>query len=139
MLLRQEFDPVAEEYAQKAAALDPRLPGAHLLLGELLLYKSRLPEATRAIPERTQRQSGERDYSLQTATGIRRIQKYDGRGAASAALNLLDATFHRAIHSDGKVLSKKGEFRTGREGLAARCGMDPNNPMTHHLLGPDLS
>ena len=41
MLLRQEYDPVAEEYAQKAAALDPRLPLAHFLLGELYLYKSR--------------------------------------------------------------------------------------------------
>jgi len=36
---------VAEEYAQKAATLDPKLPGAHLLLGELFLYKSRVPEA----------------------------------------------------------------------------------------------
>src|SRR5205814_2573281 len=46
MLLRQEFDPVAEEYAQKAAALDPTLPLAHMLLGEIYLYKSRIPEAT---------------------------------------------------------------------------------------------
>src|SRR5712692_7406873 len=45
MLLRQEFDPVAEEYAQKAAALDPKLPLAHFLLGELYLYKSKVPEA----------------------------------------------------------------------------------------------
>ena len=45
MLLRQEFDPVAEEYAQKATTLDSKLPGAHLMLGELYLYKSRIPEA----------------------------------------------------------------------------------------------
>src|SRR5260370_1296014 len=45
MLLRQDYDPVAEEYAKKAAELDPKLPRAHLLLGELYLYKSRLPEA----------------------------------------------------------------------------------------------
>src|SRR5258708_12970124 len=45
MLLRQEFDPVAEEYAQKAAMLDPKLPLVHFLLGELFLYKSRVPEA----------------------------------------------------------------------------------------------
>ena len=41
MLFRQEFDPVAEEYAQKAATLDPKLPLAHFLLGELYLYTSR--------------------------------------------------------------------------------------------------
>ena len=45
MLLRQEFDPVAEEYAQKSVALDPKFPLAHALLGELHLYKSRVPEA----------------------------------------------------------------------------------------------
>src|SRR5258708_17571636 len=32
MLLRQEFDPVAEEYAQKATTLDPKRPAAHLML-----------------------------------------------------------------------------------------------------------
>src|SRR6266705_452690 len=45
MLLRQDYDPVAEEYAKKAAELDPKLPRVHLLLGELYLYKSHLPEA----------------------------------------------------------------------------------------------
>jgi tetratricopeptide (TPR) repeat protein len=45
MLLRQEYDPVAEEYAQKAATLDPKLPLVHFLLGELYLYKSRVPES----------------------------------------------------------------------------------------------
>ena len=49
MLLRQEFDPVAEEYAQKATTLDPKLPGAHLMLGELYLYKSRVPEAIEVV------------------------------------------------------------------------------------------
>ncbi|MFZ1006380.1 MAG: tetratricopeptide repeat protein, partial [Candidatus Sulfotelmatobacter sp.] len=45
MLLRQEFDPVAEEYAQKATTLDPKLPLVHFMLGELYLYKARIPES----------------------------------------------------------------------------------------------
>jgi len=44
-LLRQDFGPVAEEYAQKAAILDPKLPLVHFLLGELNLYHSKIPEA----------------------------------------------------------------------------------------------
>ena len=59
MLLRQEFDPVAEEYAQKAAALDPKLPGAHLLLGELFLYKSRVPEAIQQFQKACQNAFGD--------------------------------------------------------------------------------
>src|SRR5256886_13993658 len=45
MLLRQEFQPIAEEYAQKAVTLDPKLPLTHFLLGELYLFKSKIPEA----------------------------------------------------------------------------------------------
>src|SRR5438045_7465719 len=45
MLLRQEYDPVAEEYAQKAAALDPRLPLAHFVFGVLYIDKSRITES----------------------------------------------------------------------------------------------
>ena len=46
MLLRLDFGPIAEEYGQKAIALDPKLPMAHFLLGELYLYQSKIPEAT---------------------------------------------------------------------------------------------
>src|SRR5262249_17318798 len=49
MLLRQEFVPVAEEYAKKAAELDPMLPLAHFLLGELYLFKSQIPDAINEI------------------------------------------------------------------------------------------
>src|SRR6202040_1631033 len=45
MLLRQDFGPVAEEYAHKDVTLDPKLPLAHQLLGELYLYHSQIDEA----------------------------------------------------------------------------------------------
>ena len=45
MLFRQEFGPIALEYAQKAAAIDPKLPGSHFLLGEIHLFQSQVTEA----------------------------------------------------------------------------------------------
>ncbi len=45
LLLRLDFGPVAEEYGKKAVELDPKLPLAHQLLGELYLYQSKIPEA----------------------------------------------------------------------------------------------
>ena len=45
MLFRQEFIPIAEEYAQKAIAADPKLPLAHQLLGEIHMFTSKIPEA----------------------------------------------------------------------------------------------
>ena len=59
MLLRQEYDPVAEEYAQKAVALDPKLPLVHFLLGELYLTNRSDTGGDRGVPERTGDQSGE--------------------------------------------------------------------------------
>src|SRR5262249_50096335 len=44
-LLRQGYDPLAEQHALKAVELDPKLPLAHYLLGELYLFKARFPEA----------------------------------------------------------------------------------------------
>jgi Flp pilus assembly protein TadD len=35
----------------------------------------------------------------------------------------------------GKVLAKKGEFELAVRALRRAASMDPNNPMTHHLLG----
>jgi len=35
----------------------------------------------------------------------------------------------------GNVLEKKGEFELAIRALQ-RAAMDPNNPTTHHLLGP---
>jgi tetratricopeptide (TPR) repeat protein len=46
LLLRFDFGPVAEEYGKKAIELDPKLPLAHQLLGELYLYQSKIPEAS---------------------------------------------------------------------------------------------
>jgi Flp pilus assembly protein TadD len=35
----------------------------------------------------------------------------------------------------GKVLEKKGEFQLAVRALQKAATMDPNNAMTHHLLG----
>src|SRR5467141_1181678 len=59
MLLRQDFGPVAEEYAKKAVELDPKLPLAHMLLGELYLYKSRVPEAIEQLQKELELNPGE--------------------------------------------------------------------------------
>jgi Flp pilus assembly protein TadD len=35
----------------------------------------------------------------------------------------------------GKVLQKKGELELAVRSLQRAAAMDPNNPITHHLLG----
>src|SRR5271167_585082 len=77
MLLRQEFDPIAEEYAQKAVALDPKLPLAHFLLGELYLYKSRIPEAITEFGKEKAINPAHAPTYYKLADAYSRIQKFD--------------------------------------------------------------
>ncbi|MBZ5681219.1 MAG: tetratricopeptide repeat protein [Acidobacteriia bacterium] len=135
MLLRQEFDPVAEEYAQKAAALDPRLPLAHSLLGELYLYKSRVPEAIAEFQKELAINPGNAATYYKLADAYSRVQQFEDAERLLQRSIWLDATSTGPYILMGKVLEKKGEFELAVRALQRAAAMDPNNPTTHHLLG----
>jgi tetratricopeptide (TPR) repeat protein len=135
MLFRQDYDPVAEEYAQKAVALDPKLPLAHFLLGELYIYKSRIPEAVAEFQKELAVNPGHAATYYKLADAYSRIQKYEDAERLLQRSIWLDATSTGPYILMGKVLEKKGEFELAVRSLQRAASMDPNNPMTHHLLG----
>ncbi|MGB7600000.1 MAG: tetratricopeptide repeat protein [Candidatus Sulfotelmatobacter sp.] len=135
MLLRQEFDPIAEEYAQKAATLDPKLPLVHFLIGELYLYKSRVPEAIAEFQKELAIDPGHAETYYKLADAYSRIQRFDDAERLLQRSIWLDATSTGPFILMGKVLEKKGEFELAVRALQRAATMDPNNPTTHHLLG----
>jgi tetratricopeptide (TPR) repeat protein len=135
MLFRQEFDPVAEEYALKAVTLDPKLPLAHFLLGELYLFKSRVPEAIAEFQKELAINPAHSATYYKLADAYSRIQKYDDAERLLQRSIWLDATSTGPFILMGKVLEKKGEFELAVRALQRAATMDPNNPTTHHLLG----
>ena len=106
MLLRQEFDPIAEEYAQKAIALDPKLPLAHFFLGELHLYKSRIPEAISDFQQELALNPGHAPtyYKLADASAHPEIRRCR---AAAATLHLAGFNFNRTLHFNGQSAAEK--------------------------------
>lgn len=135
MLLRQEFDPIAEEYAQKAISLDPKLPLAHYLLGELHLYKSRVPEAIEDFRQEMTLNPSYAPAYYKLADAYSRVQKYDDAERLLQRSIWLDSTSTGPYILMGKVLEKKGEPLLALRALQRAETMDPNNPITHHLLG----
>src|SRR5215813_2140435 len=135
MLRRQELDPVAEEYAQKAATLDPKLPLVHFLLGELYLYKSRIPESITEFQKELTINPGHAPTYYKLADAYSRIQKFDEAERLLQRSIWLDATSTGPYILMGKVLEKKGEAELAIRALQRAANMDPNNSMTHHLLG----
>ena len=135
MLFRQEYDPIAEEYAQKAAALDPKLPLVHFLLGELYTYKSRIPEAIEEFQKELSINPANATTYYKLADAYSRVQKYDEAEQLLQRSIWLDATATGPYILMGKVLEKKGEFELAVRALQRAVTMDPNNATTHHLLG----
>jgi tetratricopeptide (TPR) repeat protein len=135
MLLRQDFGPVAEEYAKKAVELDPKLPLAHSLLGEIYLYKSRLPEAIEQFQKELELNPGEAAVYYKLADAYSRLQKYEEAERLLQRSIWLDATSTGPYILMGKILEKKGETALAVRALQRALAMDPNNPMPHHLLG----
>jgi len=135
MLLRQGFDPIAEEYAQKAVALDPKLPLAHFLLGQLYTYKSRIPEAIAEFQKELAIDPAHAPTYYELADAYSRVQKFDDAERLLQRSIWLDANSTGPYILMGKVLEKKGEYELAARALQHAVTMDPNNYVTHHLLG----
>jgi Flp pilus assembly protein TadD len=135
MLLRQDFAPVAEEYAHKAVALDPKLPLAHQLLGELYLYHSQIDDAIAEFRKELEINPGNPVAYYKLADGYSRVQKFDEAERLLQRSIWLDPTSTGPYILLGKILEKKGETELAVRALQRALTMDPNNPVPHHLLG----
>jgi tetratricopeptide (TPR) repeat protein len=135
MLLRQDFGPTSEEYAQKAVTLDPKLPLAHQLLGELYLYQSKMPEAIQQFQKELEINPGYAAAYYKLADAYSRVQKFDDAEKLLQRSIWLDSTSTGPYILLGKVLEKKGETEMAVRALQRALAMDPNNPIPHHLLG----
>jgi tetratricopeptide (TPR) repeat protein len=135
MLFRQEFTPIAEEYAQKAIAADPKLPLAHQLLGEVHMFTSKIPEAISDFQQELAINPGNSAAYYKLGDAYSRVQKYDDAERQLQRSIWLDATSTGPYILLGKVLEKKGEPVLALRTLQRAATMDPNNPMTHQLLG----
>lgn len=135
MLLRFDFDVVAEEYAKKAVELDPKLPLAHSLLGEIYLYKSRLPEAIEQFQKELALNPGDAAVYYKLADAYSRTQNYEEAEKLLQRSIWLESTSTGPYILMGKVLEKKGEAALAVRALQRAIAMDPNNPIPHHLLG----
>jgi len=135
MLLRQGYDTVAEVEAKKATGLDPKLPLAHYLLGELYIFKSRIPEAIKELEAETALNPGHAPSYYRLADAYVRILKWEDAERLLQRSIWLDATASGPFILMGKVLLKKGESQLALRSLDRALSMDPNNYMGHYLRG----
>lgn len=134
MLLRRGYVPIAQQYAEKAVALDPRLPLAHQLLGEIALAENKSELAiTELEKERAANPLQPAAYE-RLGDAYSRVGKYAEADRVLQQAVLLEPNATGPYILLGKALLKQGQPMGAMTFLQKAEAMDPANYMTHNLL-----
>src|SRR5580704_17448259 len=135
MLLRREYLPVAKQFATKALELDPQLPLAHALLGEIALAGEHLDEAIAEFEKERLRNPLNGAIYDRLGDAYTRAGDYTKAQQSLQRALLLEPNSTGPYILLGKVLLKKQDPVNAVMYLERAETMDPGNSMTHSLLG----
>ena len=140
MLLRREYLPVAQQFASKALELDPQLPLAHALLGEIALAGGHLDEAIAEFEKERLRNPLDGGIYDRLGDAYTRAGDYTRRhNSPCSGPCCLSRTRPDHIFCWAKYCSSSRIPASAMMYLERAEKMDPSNYMTHNLLGQALS
>lgn len=135
MLFRQEMTGAAADAAKRASQIDPHIPLAHRLLGEIALAGGDVPTAVVELEK--ERQLNPMDGETYDRLG----DAYLRAGQPARAQQVLDRAVLLEPNSTGpyillgKALLEQQDSLMAAMYLERAASMDPSNSMTHMLLG----
>jgi tetratricopeptide (TPR) repeat protein len=135
MLLRREFLPVSQSFAQKALELEPSLPLAHELLGEIALAENHLDDAISEFQKEKAHNPLEGSVYDRLGDAYTRAARYDDAQRSLQAAVLLEPNATGPYILLGKTMLKKGDAVAAATYLERANQLDPANYITHSLLG----
>ena len=138
MLLRFEMEGPSEKELLQALALDPKIPEAHFMLGEIALYRGEIDK-------------GRREFELEIAGNpnfstcyYRLGDAYTRREQWAEAITALQRSiwlnpnFSGPYILLGKAYQKTGELSNAEGTLRRAIQLDPQNYSAHYILGQTL-
>jgi tetratricopeptide (TPR) repeat protein len=135
MLLRRQYVPVSQQFARKALEIDPALPLAHELLGEIALADGHTDEAITELEKERLRNPVAGSVYNRLGDAYLREGKLDDAERVLEQDVLLEPNATGPYILLGKVKLKKGDGVGAVTFLEHARVMDPGNYMTHNLLG----
>jgi tetratricopeptide (TPR) repeat protein len=138
MLVKQHFEVFAEKELHRALELDPRLPQANFLLGELAVYHAQVERGIQLLEKEIAINPtfGMAHYRLGEA--LTRQLRWDEAIAPLQKSIWLNPYFSGPYIVLGKVYLKKDDLQNAESVLRRALQMDPNNFSGHHLLAQVL-
>jgi tetratricopeptide (TPR) repeat protein len=134
MMTRLELDSLAEPELTRALEKDPRLPSANLLLGQIALFRGRIPDAiTFTTRELAINPASALAFSQLGDAYVRQAQWDDAIATLQKSI-WLNPYYSAPYILMGRAYMKKAQPAVAEGMLRRAIEFDPNNRAAHYLL-----
>jgi tetratricopeptide (TPR) repeat protein len=139
MMMHKDLDVEAAKEARAALTIDPRIPEAHFLLGEVAIYHANLDEAIVELKKEIEMNPtfAMAHYRLGDAYG--RQDKWDEAVAPLERSIWLNPNYSGPFILLGKAYLKRRELANAEGVLRHALRLDPQNVSAHYMLGQTLT
>ena len=127
-------EPLAACETERAIARDGALPQAHLLLGQIALFRGRLDECIALTRRELAIAPGNAMAFSQLGDAYVRSSRWDEAIAALQQSLWLNPFYSAPYILLGKAYTRKGQLATAEGMLRRAVEYDPNNRTAHYLL-----
>lgn len=134
LMIRLEMEPQAEVELTKAVEKDARLPGANLLLGQIALFRGRLPEAVSLTLRELAISPANAMAFSQLGDAYVRQSKWDDAITALQKSIWLNPYYSAPYILLGRAYARKSQPSVAEGMLRRAIQLDPNNRTAHYQL-----